>query len=182
MSDPLPDPLPPGDPAHEQLTRLWTAALPAVSAYVHSLIPNWQQAEDVLQDAAVVVLRRFPEYDPTASFQGWVFGIVRRIALDSRRKVAVARIRFDADVVDLLAVSAAADVDHLAETRQALHACLQDVEGRAREALRLRYVDGLDYAEVATRLQLSGVAARKLVSRLHARLRSCIEARLGISS
>lgn len=167
-----------GQAATESFSRLWTGALPGLSAYVHSLIPNWEQAEDVLQDAAVVALRRFGDFDPAGVFRAWVFGIVRTLALESRRKVAVARIRFDADVVELLAMTAERHVDHLADTRQALHACLTGVEGRARDALHLRYVEGSDYDGIAAHLRMSTVAARKLVSRLHARLRACIEERL----
>ncbi len=164
--------------ATEAFSRQWTAALPALSAYVHSLIPNWEQAEDVLQDAAVVALRRYRDFDPSGVFRAWVFGIVRTLALESRRKVAMTRQRFADDVVELLAVTAERNIDHLADTRQALRACLAGIEGRSRAALHLRYVEGSDYDGIAVRLRMSAVAARKLVSRLHARLRSCIEARL----
>lgn len=43
--------------------------------------------DDAVQEVFIVVHRRLPDYQPTASIRSWVFGIVRRVAKDFRRSV-----------------------------------------------------------------------------------------------
>lgn len=167
------------DPADQELfQRWWTATMPSLSAYVHGLVPRPDEAEDVLQDVAVVALRRFAEYDRDRSFRAWVFGIARHTVLAKRRSFARNRILAHSELVAALTDTAERHADDLLEHRHALRACLQRFDGRSREALRLRYGEHLPFAAVAERLRTSAVAARKLLSRLRARLRACIEARL----
>ena len=49
---------------HEQFTRRWTEAQPIVAGYINAVVPDFQEAEDLLQDVAVILLRKFTEYDP----------------------------------------------------------------------------------------------------------------------
>lgn len=65
-------------------------------------------------------------------------------------------------------------LDHEAESmRDALFVrdALTELPERAREAVRLRFVEGLQYAEVATRMGTSVKYAEKLVSKAMAKLR-----------
>jgi RNA polymerase sigma-70 factor (ECF subfamily) len=56
-----------------------------------------------------------------------------------------------------------------------LRGCLQLLGDRAREALKLRYGDGLGEAEVAARLGASEEAEKALLKRARAAQRACIE-------
>ncbi len=47
----------------EHLARLWNQAESAVQAYVFSAVSGFQDAEDVVQQVAMTVARRFNEYD-----------------------------------------------------------------------------------------------------------------------
>ena len=54
----------------EQLARLWTESQPVVAAYVLSIIPNFHQAEDVLQQVAVALVSEFERFDASRPFLG----------------------------------------------------------------------------------------------------------------
>jgi len=56
-----------------------------------------------------------------------------------------------------------------------LRGCLQQLADRAREAVKLRYGDGLGEAEVAARLGASEEAVKALLKRARSALRACIE-------
>jgi RNA polymerase sigma-70 factor, ECF subfamily len=47
--------------------RLWTTAQPAVAGYIRSLI-HGTDADDVLQETALALFRRFADYDPARPF------------------------------------------------------------------------------------------------------------------
>jgi RNA polymerase sigma-70 factor (ECF subfamily) len=53
-----------------EATRQWTLAVPTVSAFVTSLVRDFQARDDVLQETAVAVMESFGRYDPAQSFVG----------------------------------------------------------------------------------------------------------------
>src|SRR5690606_7155690 len=73
----------------EQLARLWTESQPIVASYIISLVPNFHQAEDVLQQVAVILVREFDKYDLNRPFLPWAMGIAKNVALKSRRQAAL---------------------------------------------------------------------------------------------
>lgn len=52
----------------ERFTSSWTQAQPAVARSIASLVPGFQEAEDALQNVAVVQLRTFAVYDSQQPF------------------------------------------------------------------------------------------------------------------
>ena len=52
-------------------------------------------AEDVAQDVFLVVRRRLGDYDPGHSMPAWLFGILRRVASEHRRRTGRAQRRLD---------------------------------------------------------------------------------------
>jgi hypothetical protein len=46
-----------------------------LAAFVHTLVPVWQDAEEIIQDTLMVLWRKFNEFDPSTSFfsgqRGW---------------------------------------------------------------------------------------------------------------
>ena len=65
--------------------RLWTAAQPAVSGYVRSLVRDRAVADEVLQETSLVLFRRFEEYDEQRPFVAWALGIARFQVLSLNR-------------------------------------------------------------------------------------------------
>lgn len=162
------------NPEVVEATRLWTLAVPAVSAFVTALVRDFQDRDDVLQETAVAVLNSFGRYDPAQPFVGWAIGVARnQVRLHCRRK-SRERIAFDSDAVDALA-RAFTDLpphdprlDHLGE-------CVQALDGRAKELCRLRYELDLKPAGIAERTGSAANAVAKALQRIRDRLRACVE-------
>ena len=55
--------------------------------------------------------------------------------------------------------------------------CVEELDGRARRAIQLRYGGNLRTAQIARAMQLSDGAVRMLLSRARSLLRKCVEAR-----
>jgi len=162
----------------EQLARLWTKAHPTVAAYVGSVLPDLHQAEDVLQEVAVTLVRKFDQYDPQQPFVGWAIGIARNEVLKSRRTAVTDRHVFADDLLGRIAAGYQGMAEELDARRRALRECVGEVGGRARRALDLRYAQGLKPATVAERLGMTGGAVRVLLHRVRSALRDCIRRRL----
>jgi RNA polymerase sigma-70 factor (ECF subfamily) len=163
---------------NEQLAVLWTKAQRTVAAYIGSLIPDYHQSEDVLHQTAITLVRKFDEYDPSQPFVAWALGVARYEVLKHRQKYVSERAVLSGALADRLADAYASMADELDDRREALLECLQQLEGRSREAIRLRYLGELKPPEIAERLQMRPGALRVLLHRVHGSLRECIERRL----
>src|SRR4051794_9045060 len=88
-----------------QATRLWTSAQPTVSAFVATLVRDFRDRDDVLQETAVAVIESFDHYDASRSFVGWALGIARNQALMHLRRRGRDVHCFDTETVEQLAVA-----------------------------------------------------------------------------
>lgn len=160
----------------EELARLWTESQPVVAAYIVSLVPNFHQAEDVLQQVAVVLVREFEKYDFSRPFLPWAMGIARNVASKSRRQVAVeGTVLLDAALIDKIQVAFEEQGDSWTTFRQALRECLKHQSGRMIDVLQLRYAHDLKPQEVADKMGITSGAARVLLHRARETLRKCIQ-------
>jgi len=98
----------------------------------------------------------------------WLHGIARNLLASYRRNGSIearARRRLRLQTAEVTDASEMADerVDAVAR-RPALELALATLPDRQREAVRLRIVDGLDYADIALQLRCTEATARKWVS------------------
>ena len=164
--------------SHEQFTRFWTEAQPIVAGYINAVVPDFQEAEDLLQDVAVILLRKFSEYDAQRPFLAWAIGIAKREVLMARRAHARSLLCYQADLLDRISQVYEDLAPELEDRSRALRDCLQTIKGRASELLRLRYEESLKPNAIASRFGLAVVAVRVMLSRTRAALRECIERKL----
>ena len=121
------------------------------------------QAEDLLSETFVRVIKRLPTFRGECEVKTWLFGIARNVWLESLRK---RRPTVSAD--DLLETYLTDDTlpDHT-DTRlqwQRVQALLQQKDDRARRVVQLR-AEGYSYAEIAARLGISENSARVIEHR-----------------
>src|SRR6266498_2764687 len=119
--------------AHERFTLLWTAAQPIVGSYIGSLVPDFQEGEDLLQEVAVVLLRKFPEYDGRRPFVAWALGVARFEILHARRRHARSFVAAQSDLLENVTAACTELAPELDRRASALRECLRMVEGRAAE-------------------------------------------------
>ena len=173
-----PTPIDPHAHAMRELARLWTGAQPAVAAFISSLVPNFHDAEDVLQRVAVAVADKFAEYDPSRPFTAWAIGVARYEVLYRRRQFATDRHVFDSDAVVRIADAYESMADRFDDMKAALNGCMGEVAGRSRKILELRYRHELAPAQIAERLRMKPNAVYVALHRLRGSLRDCVERKL----
>lgn len=163
---------------HEQFTRLWTKAQPAVASYLGALLIDFRDAEDVLQNVAVACLRKFADYDPQRPFTAWALGVARLEAMHLRRTRARCRLVFDDELLEWVAAASEEIAPELERRSAALRECLKRMPDRASRLLALHYGESLKPTDIAGRVAMAVLAVRVALSRARAVLRECIERRL----
>jgi RNA polymerase sigma-70 factor (ECF subfamily) len=114
--------------------------------------------DDVTQDTLITVARSIGSFRGESKFTTWLHQVARNRSVDHLRRVRSTRPLpggdgdGDGDGIAGLAPDTAARVSSIVASRQAVQQLLAELPERYRDAVTLRDVDRLPYAEVATRL------------------------------
>ena len=146
-------------------------------AYVHSLVTDWQDAEELIQETLLVLWRKFDEYDPAASFSGWAFQVAQFEVFNYRRRLQRRRLLLNDSIVESLAEIAAERMDDLDSQREALEHCVKRLNDKERIVLSLRYSEGGDAHSTATALKRTVGQINRILRGVRGKLLRCIRAR-----
>jgi RNA polymerase sigma-70 factor len=151
-----------------------------LTAYARSMLGSYTAAEDAVQEAMLVVMKKFDQFQPGTSMSAWCRAIVRlevlRMKQQRGREPTLSERLLD-DAID-----AAFDEQQTAQRREnaeswheALERCLGRVPERGRRVLQARFVDELSYQQIGQRVGMSLEAVRKALFRLKKQIRLCVE-------
>jgi RNA polymerase sigma-70 factor (ECF subfamily) len=144
-------------------------------AYVLSLMPHWDDADDVLQQTKLQLWERFAEYDPAGNFLSWARKIAFYLVLDHRKKLSRERAKLSQAALELVAESAAAIEQESDLRHRALADCLAKLAPENRTLLRQCYEAGHTIKQVAESLGRSIRATQQKVSKIRVALQECVE-------
>jgi RNA polymerase sigma-70 factor (ECF subfamily) len=162
----------------KRMTADWTRAEPSVGRFVRSFIRDSTEAEDVLQEVALVIVDRYSSYDSTQPFIGWALGIARRFVWTHLRKKYRDRDLIRKDAIDQVSAAFERLHPHTQDMKDALAHCVKKVGGEDRRVLLLRYEEGLELKQIAERMGKSANNISVLLYRVRSALRECIYRRL----
>jgi RNA polymerase sigma-70 factor (ECF subfamily) len=149
------------------------AATRAVRRYLRFLGCSDGEAFDLVQDALLAGLQRWPAGDAPVP---WLLATARNLFLRFLRDRGRRRELLDCERLDALWAEQARDGTGDA-VRDALRACLGLLPERSRQVLELRYGEGLDRAAIAARTRLGGEGVKSLLARTRALLADCVRRR-----
>ena len=141
--------------------------------FVRRLVPSVDDADDLLQDIAVVLLGHHSGPDDADFFCPWCRGVARHLAAHRRRAFA----RRETSLAALAALGelsgdpAFADPERLALARQHMMANLDALDESARKLFFARFIAGETPAELAARCMVSPASMRMRLMRLRYALR-----------
>lgn len=149
-----------------------------LQAYVMMLLPNWADADDVLQNTNIALWRRFEDYDPSMPFLPWARGVALIEVKRFRQTKGRDRLTFSEAMLDAIDETIADESDRLSQERSALSVCMNRLSNRDRFLVERVYCGGEKVAEIAAN---EGGSVGSLYVRLHRIRRSllrCITRRL----
>lgn len=154
--------------AQEELYRLFAPKLFGVSLKYSR---NYQEAEDNLQEAFLIIFDKIHQYKNKGSFEGWLKRITMNTALQTYRKQSVFRI------VDEEAIKEAEEVT-LREEEVSLDFLLkiiQELPDRYRMVFNLYVLDGYSHKEIAEFLNISVGTSKSNLARARQNLKQKLE-------
>ncbi len=162
-------------------TTLYERHAPDVYRLAYSVLLHQQDAEDVVQEVFVYVFRSLEKYDPQrGAFRTWLYTITISRCRNARRRKLLPMVALS----DLLAkgvepASPHSENPELASMRSDANRMLADglktLSARLREAVALRYGQGLTYREMGDILNIPPKTAESRVRLAHQALRNVMD-------
>lgn len=139
--------------------------------YLIHLTASRDLAEDFFQDTWIRVLERGTQFDPRHEFSAWLFTIARNLVIDYQRRQRPSSLEAlsggdDAPPFDIPATNAPSALELAVqhEQNQFISAGMQHISALFREALVLRFQEGMALDEIAA---VVGVPVGTVKSRIY---------------
>ena len=158
----------PKDVKYDQFVSLFARHERAVRGFVRSLLPSWQDVDDVMQEVGLACWRKFDAFESADSadeFVRWACVIARFEALRHRRNCARDRLVLSENVIEVLAADAEVRLEKADAERKAVELCLQKLPESERRLLLSVHTPGDSIARISADM---GQKARRLYSKVNA--------------
>lgn len=141
----------------EALALLHTKYYPHVTRYIAARLGLSAGADDLAQNVFVELLRGNGQYDGRADPQAYLFGIagniIGRYYRDKRSQLHPVHIESIGQVADCSATEASRELIMPQQLRDAVADAIARLPPKARQAIKLRFIDGLSSKEAAKKAE-----------------------------
>ncbi len=158
----------------DNFINYWLNVQTDVKGYIRLFINNEADADDILQDVAIIAYKKFEEYNKTTPFRSWVIGIARYEVLAKRKKYAKNKILYYPELFESISDAYEEIRDESNDKVSFLKKCIQKLDDKNYKLLKLRYGDLLRIKKISVLLGLKPVTIRVRLNRVRNTLKNCI--------
>lgn len=158
----------------DEFVRLLGQNQRRIFQYVLSLVPRWNDAEEIVQETNLVLWREFAHFQIGSNFAAWSCKVAFHQVLAWRKRRQRDRLQFSDAFLEAIAQEADACSDLLEERAQRLSECIDKLPPPHRDLLRLRYTDEQSIEAIAAQVGRTVAAVYRVLSRIRHVLHECV--------
>ena len=159
----------------EMFVRLLAQHDKDIYRYLLSLVFDVSAVDDLMQEVAVALWKKFDEFDHDRPFLPWAFRFAYFQVLKHRTKMGKSRLIFGDKLLESLAADYEGEQDSLVARRRALADCLGKLGTSDRELIELRYNSSETIQNLAKRRKLSAHKLYHSLERIRRLLLVCAQ-------
>jgi len=144
-------------------------------AFIGSIVWDRHLCEDIMQEVAMVLWRKYDSFDQTRSFAAWARGIALNIVKQHVSDARQVKVVFSDAALQQVSTAYEQLDEFGPDEQQALRDCLSKLPDKSRELLTERYDKGRKLDEIAGAAGSTIAAIHMTLTRLRAKLQKCIE-------
>ncbi|MCK5000932.1 MAG: sigma-70 family RNA polymerase sigma factor [Anaerohalosphaera sp.] len=163
-----------GDSKADRFFRLFMGCQSRVYSYILILVPDSNDADDIMQETATVLWNKFDQYEDGTNFIGWAVTIARYRVLHYRWRKRRSMMHFNDDLWNRLEVCASEGVDDNCDRFAAVRQCTSKLAKGDRKLIELRYGMNMSTRQVAEMTGRSRTGLYRSLSRIHSLLHECV--------
>jgi len=155
-------------------------------AYLMAITRDFNAAEEVFQNAAVVVIEHSESGEEIRNFRAWAKEIVRRQALyylrqQGRQKKHVRSVEPGLlEQINRVFIEDNTSEPILHREISALQTCIKQVPGSSRKMLAMRYEKRATFKQIAEAVKKTEMAVQRALSRLRRSLHDCVRSKVSL--
>ncbi len=150
-----------------------------IFSYIATLIPNYADAEDVMQDVVSLLWRKFPDYTPNTDFVAWALTVARYKVYEYYKNVQRNKQKLSNETVRILEKESSVTTDKgYSRHLEAVKTCIQKLDINDYKLIQLRYELNETVKHIAGRFGHSVQSIYKSLARIHTLLMSCVNRQL----
>jgi len=159
---------------------LFFASQARILSFILSLVPNFDDSEDLLQEVWGIMWRKFDQYEQDTNFTAWGKKIAYYLIMDYRRKKSLKHVIVNDQLFEIISEKATTGVFREDRRMEILSKCLRKLREKERELVKLRYFDNVKPKEISENFNASINSIYKSLSNVHGKLLICMERTLGL--
>lgn len=171
-----------GSARAEQFVTLFTRHQRVIYAYILSLAPSAQDADDIFQETNLVLWRKSDQFEPGSNFTAWACRIAYFEVLSHFKRNRRDKLRFDHALLSTLADEAIERAEQTGDRLSALRDCLGSLPDRSRDLVVRRYSPGATVEALAEQLGRTANSVSVSLHRVRRALLRCIEQRISTTT
>lgn len=162
--------------------RLYSRHEHEIYGFIVSLVPNWADADEIMQDTCLRLWEQFDKFEQGTNFVAWALTIARYLVLAFREKTGRERAHFSLAFVEALAAETERMQPVIEGRKRALAQCLETLPRSQRQVLSMVYEADQPINRVAESLGRPLAGVYQMISRLRRALFDCVNRKLGVRS
>ncbi|CAK9037557.1 Arylsulfatase A (ASA) (Cerebroside-sulfatase) [Cleaved into: Arylsulfatase A component B [Durusdinium trenchii] len=139
-----------------------------LASFVLALVPNFADADEILQETKLRLWEQFEDYDPELQFSKWAKTIARYQVLTYRKTKGREKVYFSTELMETVAEDFEYHANSHVDRSEALQFCLNSLSSRCQSLLRECYAGKPSVARAAKTVGMAVQSARKAIYRRYA--------------
>jgi RNA polymerase sigma-70 factor (ECF subfamily) len=145
-----------------------------ISLYIMGLVPNWNDAEEIVQETTVVLWQGFAKFETGTNFAAWACKVAYFRVLAWRKRKTREKLQFSSEFLETISEELAADPERREDRERRLAECVEKLPPDQQTVILLRYGEGCEIEDLAQRVGRTVAASYRLLSRIRHNLFECV--------
>jgi len=158
-----------------QFLQLYSVNQPRLFSYILAMIPAWQDAEEVLQEASIVLWQSFDQFEPGTNFWAWSKKVALNQVFTYRKRAKRLPIPISDSFITAVTEEYSDQADDLDSELEVLAECVEKLTPNERELISACYEPEVTIRQAASRLGRPEGTVYKSLTRIRRSLLKCIE-------
>ena len=167
-----------GDSGKECFSQLLIQHQPQLRGLVRCMMFNSDEADDVLQQTNIVLLRKADSFELGTNFWAWACAVARYEILSHCCKKSKGKQIYDSRLMEELAGVSERYLASNDRRKEALTSCLESLPATSRRLIELRYMIGHSVTLVAEATARPYASVCQSLYRIRKSLLQCVESRM----
>ena len=146
-----------------------------INAYIFSLVPNFSDADDIMQETITVMWRKFESFQIGTDIAGWGVKVAHYCILHYRKRKEKDKIIFTDRIFSQISEVAGEKQSQTDERIRHLRQCVEKLKSEDQRFLKARYELNNGAKSLAIQMDRSVQFVYKHLSRIHHVLNLCVK-------